>query len=284
MRFYLQYCLEGIEFPNNWGATNGTILHEVFEEYARGETLDWLNNIKEKFRKAEWQLSKQAMTRKRTCGKCPFAKIYGHDILCEAVGKDVNEFDGCPRIELQDCIKLAKVVFDADINPIDEHKIIAVEYPFEFTFDNGAEAKGYIDLISELDDDTVEIRDWKSAKKPMTFEEAQNDIQMKMYFTIVKHLIKLKTPPFDKEYKNIIVTLDFLRHNPISMVFDDSVYDETIEFLGKVKRYISRVDSPKILDIHDRRVNWLCRFCNIDACNATCMEMYGKTREEIGNE
>jgi hypothetical protein len=295
--------------PQSWGAANGTLLHEVFEEYARGERRDWRRNLMEKFRavmadpeildsvfkfaKGQKITLREVVAKdlKRTCGTCPFAKKLadGQTIFCEAVGKNTNEFYGTPRKILQDTIRLAEAIFDDDFNPIDDMKVIGIEQEFDITFSNGVRVYGFIDLVSEVDGETIEIRDYKSAKRVPTDKEIMNgdlqrDIQMQLYFAVAKYMCDNNIAPFNKKYKNILVTIHFLRKCPVTMMFSDADYDMILERLIKAKKMIKNIEKPLPKGMTGKDKFWICNYCNIEACEKACLEIHGKTREELGNE
>jgi len=195
MKFYLQYVAsERPDMPSNWGAANGTLLHEVFEDYASGERKDWRANLMEKFRAymadkevldsvfkfskgVKTSVSDNIRSTKRSCHSCRFSKIMsdGHTVHCDAVGKTTTEFNGTPRKMLEDTIKLAEAIFDDDFNPIDEMKVIGIEQEFDITFPNGVRIYGFIDLVSEINENTIEIRDYKSEKRVTRDKEMNTD-------------------------------------------------------------------------------------------------------------
>jgi hypothetical protein len=309
MKFYIGYCApERIEMPNSWGAANGTILHEIFEEYARGERRDWQKNLMEKFRAAmenpeitdavfkfakgvKTSLADEIGKSRRYCGKCPFARVMsdGSTVFCKAMGKTTQEFDGSPKKMISDTWKLAKVIFDNDFNPIDDLKVIGVEHKFEVTFENGVSTLGYIDLVSEIDEETIEIRDYKSAKRVPSDRDIDGgwvakDVQMQLYYAVAKYCCDNNIPPFSNKYKNILVTIHFLRKTPITMVYTPSDYHRILRMLKKAYDDIRAVEKPLPEGMWGRNHYWICNYCNKDACNKACLDLHGKTREELASE
>ncbi len=309
MKFYLQYVSpDKPVMPDNWGAANGTLLHEVFEDYASGERRDWRVNLMEKFRRymadnnildSVFKFTKGVKTSvednikatKRSCHACPFAQIMadGQTVHCNAVGKTTTEFVGTPRKMLEDTIKLAEAIFDDDFNPIDEMKVIGIEQKFDITFPNGVRTFGFIDLVSEISEDTIEIRDYKSAKRVPSDKEitegwVAKDIQMQMYFAVTKYMCDNNIPPFKDTYKNIFVTIHFLRKCPITMTYSDGDYRRILDKIAKAKQHILEVEKPLPKGMWGRDKFWICNYCNVEACEKACLEIHGKTREELANE
>jgi len=309
MKFYISYCApERIEMPNSWGAANGTILHEIFEEYASGSRRDWKQNLLDKFRAAMYDpniidsvfkfakgvkttLADEIVKSRRSCGKCPFANIMsdGSTVFCKAMGKTTTEFVGSPKKMISDTVKLAKVIFDNDFNPIDDLKVIGVEHKFEVTFENGVSTLGFIDLISEIDEETIEIRDYKSAKRVPSDKDIDEgwinrDVQMQLYYAVAKYCCDHNIPPFSNKYKNILVTIHFLRKTPITMVYTSSDYSRILRMLKKAYNDIRAAENPLPEGMWGRNHYWICNYCNKDECNKACLELHGKTREELASE
>jgi len=309
MKFYLSYVAPyTVEMPKSWGAANGTLLHEVFEEYASGENRDWRNNLMTKFRNAmtdqkvlnsvfkfykgqKITVAEAIKDSKRSCGKCPFGNLMsdGQSIFCKAAGMTTNEFQGTPRAMLEDTIKLAEVIFDPDFNPIDEMKVLGVEHEFDVTFENGVRTYGFIDLVSEVNDETIEIRDYKSAKKTPTTKDIDKgwinrDVQMELYFCIARYCCKNNIPPFSNKYKNIFITIHFLRSGPITMVYNESDYYRILRNLKDSYDLIRTIEKPLPKGMWGYDKNWVCSYCNKDACEKACQEIHGKSRQEICDE
>lgn len=306
MKFYLQYVAEEKpEMPDNWGAANGTLLHEVFEEYASGEKPNWYDNLMDKFRKymadnhildSVFKYTKGVKTSvednikatKRACHACKFSTIMsdGQTVHCNAVGKVTTEFNGSPKKMLEDTIKLAEAIFDSDFNPIDEMKVLGIEQKFDITFPNGVRTYGFIDLISEVNDTTIEIRDYKSAKRVPSDKEIEKgwvaqDIQMQLYFAVAKYMCDNNIAPFKDTYKDIFVTIHFLRKGPITMTYTDADYRRILNTIEKEKNKIYSIDKPMPLGMTGRDKYWICNYCNVDACNKACLDIHNKSREEL---
>jgi hypothetical protein len=309
MKFYLQYVAEErAEMPESWGAVNGTLLHEVFEEYATGKRRDWRNNLIEKFRatmedpnamgsafkftKGVKQTTEAEIgSKKRSCGACPFATMMadGATVFCKAMGKTTHEFRGTPRPLLEDTMRLAESVFDDDFNPLDELKTLAVEHEFDITFPNGVRTYGFIDLISEIDAESIEIRDYKSAKRTPSDKDIEKDalrydIQLQMYYVVARYLCDNNIAPFKDTYKNIFVTIHFLRSGPITIAYGQGDYKRILDYIHNDKKAILALEKPLPLGMVGFDKNWICTYCNVGACQKACMEIHGKTREALADE
>ena len=309
MKFYLSYCApDRIVMPDSWGAANGTLLHEIFEEYASGARRDWYQNLLEKFRAAmtdeevtgsvfkftkgqKQTLAQEIRGVRRNCARCPMAKVMsdGATVFCEAMGKTTSEFQGSPKKIILDTIKLAKVIFDDDFNPIDDLKVIGIEHEFDITFENGVQTYGFIDLVSEVDEETIEIRDYKSAKRVPSDRDIEGgwvakDVQMLLYYAVAKYCCDNNIPPFSDKYKNIFVTIHYLRKSPITMIYTEKDYQQVLVALKNTFDKIRKIDKPLPAGMWGRDHFWICNYCNVEECNKACLEIHGKTREELADE
>jgi len=129
--------------------------------------------------------------------------------------------------------------------------------------------KGTIDLVTLLDEDTIEVIDWKTGRRLnwATMEEKdyaklRDDPQLLLYFYAMSKLY----PGF----KNRIMSIFFCKDpdgkidpKPFSMFFDSS---DEIRFLGMLKDRVEEIrqnNSPKLLDKSRKhfKCKSLCHFC-----------------------
>lgn len=144
-------------------------------------------------------------------------------------------------------------------------KILAVEPHFDFELKEdwakydydykGERLKGYlslkgtIDLVTELDKDTIEVVDYKSGESKdwntglaKTYSDLEKDIQLLLYNLAVRQMFP--------KYKNVITTIFFIRDGgPTSIPMDD---DECIKLVKEKIRekfeYVKGMASPKLCD------------------------------------
>lgn len=113
--------------------------------------------------------------------------------------------------------------------------------------------KGTIDLITKLDDTTLEIIDWKTGRRlnwatgqEKTQEKLEEDPQLKLYHYAAHRLFP--------EYKHIIVTINFINDGgPFSVCFDN--HDNAV-----ATEYMLRDKFHKIKNTTKPRLNksWMC--------------------------
>jgi len=115
--------------------------------------------------------------------------------------------------------------------------------------------RGRIDLIHEIDENTIEIVDWKSGKasdfytfKPKDIYSLINDVQARMY-----HIAAINLFP---KYKNIIITFYYiLDGGPISFSLDIEDVQYTMQSLWN---WFQKVKKDKLFL---RNKSWKCKLC-----------------------
>lgn len=139
-------------------------------------------------------------------------------------GKSVNEFEESHREECLAWVKKALAYNDGEVDPRNR-KVVAAETHFDFQIDrdwanyefvhegkllSGKLAiKGTIDLVTEVNKDTLEVIDWKTGARKnwgtgevKTYKKLQDDIQLRMYHYALSRLFP--------QYKTILVSIYFI--------------------------------------------------------------------------
>jgi hypothetical protein len=112
--------------------------------------------------------------------------------------------------------------------------------------------KGTIDLITLVNEDTIEVIDWKTGKRldwatgqEKTQEKLENDPQLRIYHYAIKHLYP--------NIKNIIFSIYFINDGgPFSICFHDSDIAETENILRRKFDIIKQTTKPKL------NKSWMC--------------------------
>jgi hypothetical protein len=122
--------------------------------------------------------------------------------------------------------------------------------------------KGTIDLITEVNEDTIEVVDWKFGKMfnwgknvPKTYESLQKDKQLMFYYYAIRKILP--------QYKNIVLTINFIRDGGAQPIpFDDSILEETENMIRDTFLDIKNKEMPKRLDptYQDHRCKLFCPF------------------------
>jgi len=123
--------------------------------------------------------------------------------------------------------------------------------------------KGTIDLVTKIDDNTIEAVDWKTGKRldwatgeEKTIEKLNSDPQLLLYNYALSKLYP--------NYKQSIMSIFFIKDGgPFSLCFDSSDHDRFLKMLKVRFQDIQKNNNPK--PISEDRNNWkctkLCHYC-----------------------
>jgi len=64
--------------------------------------------------------------------------------------------------------------------------VVGIEYPFEITFSDKYKFIGYIDRLDRLSDNSLLIIDYKTGRRVMNANQAENDLQMTIYHLAIQ--------------------------------------------------------------------------------------------------
>ena len=95
---------------------------------------------------------------------------------------------------------------------------------------------GFIDLTLEIDENTIELVDYKTQRAPIKQEEADSNVQAGMYLSVAKEL----WPD-----KDIIFTFDLTRYGTVSTRWSDEKIDTFKAFLKTKWEWINSIEEPK---------------------------------------
>lgn len=115
-------------------------------------------------------------------------------------------------------------------------KPLAVEYPINFEI-NGIKIKGYVDRIDKIDDERVEIIDYKTSKNPFTLSGLAKEPQLTMYQMGIEKEMGLRVEKLT--YYHLLSQTPFTvpRH-------DDSVVNLLKERIIEVAKRIENSEFP----------------------------------------
>lgn len=247
-KYFLQYHLKLPELNKSGiSALKGSAVHEALEKHVGGE--DYESVLKNfyadnKVWEADDRKAGYIHPVEKSCNGCKWAVSAGKETICSIAKRDIKSFDGCPRPNFEEDLKLVKYAIYREDSPLSK-KIVGAEVPFDFEIE-GFKAVGFIDLIIEIDEETVEVIDYKTGRSKNE-DEAKVDLQMRIYSLIVKSIFP--------QYKYAIMTLDYLKYSPVSVAFGPKQDADTREFLIRAYKKILEDTNPS------RNKSWLCRFC-----------------------
>lgn len=267
-RYFLQYHLELPELKQDTLATHkGKAVHETLDKYVKGSK-DYVKELKDYYSNTKlWELDRRNERRgfphpvEKDCGECRHAIFSSKGVICSIAKRNVEEFEGCPKPNFEDDLKLVKQTIHGE-DTVLNRKIIGAEVEFNKHYE-GFKVRGFMDLVTEIDEETLEVRDYKTGTYTKKTEEAFRDLQMRIYSLIAKELFP--------QYKYVLMTLDYLRKQPVTVIFGPEDDEKTREFLQDAYKKISEAKNPP------RKKSFKCNWCvGYDKC--------GKIRESFLDE
>lgn len=243
--YYLKYII-GLESKAGKAALQGTIVHKALQIIAYLSTRGNINI--DPFAILEWAWDK--------CHKAnPHIEIRKH-----TTKKD--KMTGLPQesADFKKCKKDLQTVLDDPFYNPQHMKIIGIEKWFKMEL-SGEEwdrfaIRGFMDLAREIDEDTIEIIDWKTGSrtdiisgKVMSSETLTSAVQARLYYLAAYHIFP--------KYKNILLTFYYTSDGgPITIALSPS---EIPFIIGSVFNFMCTVKHSTILK---RSKNWTCKMCS----------------------
>jgi len=248
-KYFLQYHLKLPELRGDSIATHkGSAVHEALELYVK-EDKDYVKHLKDYYEKHKvWEFDNRKPNRgfphpvEKDCANCKW--LAGNNI-CSIANRAIDDFDGCPKPNFEDDLGILEHTIirpDSVLN----RKIIGAEVAFEKEYE-GFKVRGFMDLVTEIDRETLEVRDYKTGNYTKNTDEAFKDLQMRVYSMVAKELFP--------QYDYVVMTLDYLRKGPVSVIFSREDDEKTRDFLRDAYGKISGAVSPV------RKKSFKCSWC-----------------------
>ena len=159
-------------------------------------------------------------------------------------------------------------------NIIDQERWFSIEMPGdewktkdENKNDMQFTIRGFIDLVREIDEDTIEIIDWKTGQR-MDFYSRVSIDPIQLMREIQPRLYHLASQNLYAKYKNIIITFYYINNGgPITI----SLSNEDIPFtLAAIWTFFNHVRKDTLLK---RNRSWQCRMCSYNK-NDICTKVW----------
>lgn len=130
-------------------------------------------------------------------------------------------------------------------------EVIDVEQRFKLETPEGIPIVGAIDKVVKINDDTIAIIDYKTARNALTPYELRDDIQLSMY--------DLAASIIWPEYSNSLLFLDYVRIN--KKVSTYRTEEERVAFRDFLKSIWMQIDKMQEKEIKGK-INRLCGWCD----------------------
>lgn len=267
-QYFIEYVL-GLRSPSNKKADKGTIVHKVLEILAVMKLAD---------QNKENTIDDDVVGKIDLIEHNMFDALFIHGLIDRVYTYYTSQFTHheWEEKDKKDCIKWVNQaltyngrMFDPRhrniVQPEQKFDII-IDKPwshYEFDTKDGKITgqlgiKGTIDLITKIQDDTLEIIDWKTGKRldwatgqEKTFAKLQDDPQLRMYH----YAVSILYPKID----HIVVSINFINDGgAFSVYFDKSDLIKTEEMLRKKFEIIKSTQKPKLNKTW--KCNKLCHF------------------------
>jgi hypothetical protein len=256
-QYYLKY-VDKAEMRSNWGAAHGSLIHDVCEMYTNGTDKDYFGRLFKGYRgelttldrKGEmslmesplvWAKSREYHERTPYCGSCQYAV----DEHCKVSNERLDSLTGCPKMLFDGSIEMLNKVFDRYQDHIwpkllrsDDGFPVGAEYAFSIPLKERPDVPilGFMDLVVEEDEDTIQVIDYKAGKKTQTYEECRDDIQCRMYSLACRKEFIEDVNNKGYKYKNVVLTFDYFREKPVTLAFTEEEDAATERFIiDKIK-------------------------------------------------
>lgn len=144
-------------------------------------------------------------------------------------------------------------------------KILTVENRFNVSTNEGVMLMGAMDRVDELNDETILVTDYKTSKYVETASELKSDIQLSVYDVVAS----IKYP----NYKRIILSLDYLRSEPVYTYRTLEQREGFMEYLLAVYNEMLKLKKEDAKPVLNDMCNW-CDFT--DNCTAYQEALSGK--------
>ena len=278
MQYFITYVL-GHQSISGKKAELGTIVHKVMESLARFKKKDQEKDGRTKYLKINDDAIGTVQRKRGTLYEDSTVEILLDLSYAFYTGESTHRWSDSDKQTCRDLIWKTLEYNEGQFDPR-KRDVLAPEPRFDipiaedwakFTYKmpDGKEVKGQlaikgtIDLVTKVDDDTIEVIDWKTGRRldwatgeEKTYEKLCSDPQLLLYNYAISKLFP--------EYKQAIMSIFFIKDGgPFSMCFDKSDQDKFLNMLKERFQEIQKNNTPR--PISSDRSNWkctkLCHFC-----------------------
>lgn len=290
-KYWLTYHCPDVELKSNYGAANGSLLHDILENYSLGRNTDWASQLYDGFggkfktlgRSGDptvmdspliWAKDKDFKNKKPFCDNCP----YRGDGICDISLEPLDNLSGCPKelfeqsgSMLQQTIARYEEIWDKTLRDNDGN-IIGTEYELNVKIP-GTDVPliGYMDLVIEEDPETIHIIDYKTGSWTQSYDECREDIQVRAYSWAGRKEFIEDVNNKGYGYKYVFLTFDYFVKSPVLIALSKEEDFKTERYLAeKVKEIQSTSWISRIVNDNSEfelKKNWKCRsLCDTKVC------------------
>lgn len=260
--YYFMHYILGMQSRAGKAALQGSIVHKTLELMARRtkrgkkeiDPMLFLNYVWDKLIKKSPEIEIRRVTTRIDKSTGDF--------------KEAADFKKCRLV-------LETILADPFYNPynlkvVDVEKWFALEMPGDVWECSDKDGKlhqftirGFIDLVHEIDKDTIEIVDWKTGarknfytQQPIDELALTNEIQSRLY-----HLAAYFLYP---QYENIFITFYYTGDGPVTIALS---HDDLAITISILHRFFTTIRDDTLIQ---RNKSWKCKMCSFykgDVCS-----------------
>ncbi len=276
--YFLHYIL-GMESKTGKAALQGSIVHR---------TLEWMTKLRKRGKinvDPMWLLDRAWDEQTEISPGIEIRRVTTR-IDKETGGlKEAADFKRC-RVAME------RILNDPHYNPynlkvIDSEQWFALEIPgkiWKCMDKNGKihqfTCRGFIDLVHEINHETIEVVDWKTGNRKSfyTQQSIDEDVLMREIQPRLYHLAAYFLYP---RYKNILITFFYANEGgPITIALS---HDDIVMTIAALNRFFVTVKNDTLVQ---RNRAWTCRMCPFDRngmCSRIWSDMHTLGSEYIEN-
>jgi CRISPR/Cas system-associated exonuclease Cas4 (RecB family) len=255
-KYYLTYVV-GIRRPDTFATLNGRIIHTQLEKMSLGHMKHWKLELLARYKRYQpWTLHKNYLQHEHECETCAsLSEVPSyHGAIEDLFINDKN----CPKWHIKEAVNLIDDILIREINPFD-YPLIDAEHKFKLHIGDNVYINGFIDLVSRLDDETIEIRDWKTGNWLPSYADVREDAQLRIYDLAASILFP--------QYKNRLLTLDYIKHKCFTFVIDEAEREDNRLWLIDMAKKIEADMNPRRISNSPSKF-WKCKaLCSPQECN-----------------
>lgn len=294
-KYWLTYHCPDVTLRSNWGAAHGSLVHDLLENYANENDLDWMDRLYrgyggtletlDRYGNMEtmesplvWAKPKDYAEQTPYCDTCPYNDE--DENKCMISQESLDNLSGCARMLFDGSISMMQAALNNymdvwdNILRDDKGAITGAEYGFKLPI-AGTDVPmiGIMDLVAEEDEDTIRVYDYKTGAWTQNYEECRDDIQVRMYSLACRKEFIEDINNKGYKYKNVLLTFDYFTKYPITLSFSAEEDAETERYVRKKIEEIENTDwinrIVKSNSDFTQRWAWKCRsLCDPEVCKA----------------
>lgn len=310
-QYWLKY-VKHATMRSNWGASHGTLIHDLLENIANENDPDWMRRLYEGYggtldtldRYGEpevmesplvWAKPKEYHDKRPMCDTCQYVE----GDVCGISREPLSDLPGCPKSLFEESVTMMHRVLGRyeEIWPRllrnDRGVPIGTEYAYNIALPGRPDVPmiGIMDLVIEEDPETIHVMDYKAGKKTQDYGECMDDIQVRMYSLAARREFVDDVNNKGYRYKNVLLTFDYFRGKPITVAFsaeqDAKTEEEVVAKINEIEAtdWIDRIvrnNEELVTKTRFGQVAFTCKYlCDSDVCKR---EWQGRFRAGDDNE